>query len=90
MVVSANEVKKHGVSLFDKLFEKVDNVVLSVRGKKKYVVMDYKEYKELREYQLQKTYEEVMEDIKNGNYRVLSAKEHMKNLEEDLKNVSTY
>ena len=68
MIITANEVKKHGVSLFDKLFEKVDSVIISVRGKRKYVVMDYEEYKEIREYQLQKAYEEVMQDIENGDF----------------------
>ena len=68
MVVSANEVKRHGVSLFDKLFKKVDDIIISVRGKKKYVVIDYEEYKKYREYQLNKAYEEVMEDIKNGKF----------------------
>jgi len=68
MVVNANEIKRHGVSLFDKLFEKVDDIIISVRGKKKYVVIDYEEYKKYREYQLDKAYEEVMEDIKKGNF----------------------
>ena len=87
MVVAANEVKKHGVSLFDRLFEKVDSVVLSVRGKRKYVVIDYDEYNEIREYKLQKAYEEVMQDIENGDYKVLSAKEHIDELKKSLADV---
>ena len=87
MVVNANEIKRHGVSLFDKLFEKFDDVIISVRGKKKYVVVDYEEYKNFREYQLNKAYEEVMEDIKNGNYKVVSAKEHIDEIKKSLENV---
>ena len=87
MIITANEVKKHGVSLFDKLFEKVDSVIISVRGKLKYVVMDYEEYKEIREYQLQKAYEEVMQDIENGDYKEVTAKEHIEELKKSLENV---
>ena len=87
MIVTANDVKKHGVSLFDKLFEKVSSVIISVRGKRKYVVMDYEEYKEIREYQLQKAYEEVMQDIKNGDYKEVTAKEHIEELKKSLENV---
>ncbi len=87
MVVNANEIKRHGVSLFDKLFEKVDDIIISVRGKKKYVVIDYEEYKKYREYQLDRAYEEVMEDIDNGNYKVVSAKEHIEELKRNLNNV---
>ena len=68
MIISASEVKKHGVSIFDKLFEKVDSIVVNVRGKNKYVVMDMDRYNELREYELQKAYEEVMDDIKKEEY----------------------
>ena len=68
MIISASEIKKHGVSIFDKLFEKVDSIVVNVRGKNRYVVMDIDRYNELREYELQKAYEEVIEDIKNGDY----------------------
>ena len=84
MTVSANEVKKRGVSLFGELLEKWDEVIINFRGQKKYVVMDIERYKELRALELDRAYEEVMEDYKKGNYRVLTAEEHIKSLEEDL------
>ena len=87
MIISASEIKKHGVSIFDKLFEKVDSIVVNVRGKNKYVVMDMGRYNELREYELQKAYEEVTEDIKGGDYQIVSAKEHINELKKSLKNV---
>ena len=87
MVVSANEIKRHGVSLFDKLFEKFDEIIVSVRGKKKYVVIDYEEYKKFREYELNKAYKEVMKDIKEGNYKVLTAKEHIEEIKKSLEDV---
>ena len=84
MIVSANEVKKRGVSLFGELLEKWDEVIINFRGQKKYVVMDIERYKELRALELDRAYSEVMEDYKKGNYRVLSAEEHIKSLQEDL------
>jgi len=84
MTVSANEVKKRGVSLFGELLEKWDEVIINFRGQKKYVVMDIERYKELRALELDKAYAEVMEDYKKGNYKVLTAEEHIKNLKEEL------
>ena len=84
MTVSANEVKQRGVSLFGELLEKFDEVVINFRGKKKYVVMDIERYKMLRALELDNAYREVMEDVKNGNYKTLTAQEHIQNLQEDL------
>ena len=84
MIVTANEVKKRGVSLFDELFEKFDDLIISVRGKKKYIVMDYERYEKIREYELDRAYKEVMEDIERGDYKVVSAKEHIESLQEEL------
>ena len=84
MVVSANEIKKRGVSIFDELLKEHNEVIISSRGKNKYIVMDIKDYEEYRAYKLDKAYQEVMEDIKNGDYRVVSAKEHIESLEKDL------
>ena len=84
MTVSANEVKQRGVSLFGELLEKFDEVVINFRGKNKYVVMDIERYKMLRALELDNAYREVMEDVKNGNYKTQTAQEHIKSLEEDL------
>jgi len=84
MIVTANEVKTRGVSLFDELFRKFDELVISVRGKKKYVVIDIDRYNEMRKAELEQAYQEVMKDYKNGNYKIVSAKEHIKNLEREL------
>jgi len=84
MVVTANEVKTRGVSLFDELFRKFDELVISVRGKKKYVVIDIDRYNEMRKAELEQAYQEVMKDYKNGDYKIVSAKEHIENLEREL------
>ncbi|MDF1877543.1 type II toxin-antitoxin system prevent-host-death family antitoxin [Sulfurimonas sp. SAG-AH-194-L11] len=68
MTVTANDVKQRGVSLFGELLEKFDEIVVNVRGKKKYVVMDIERYKRLRALELDEAYREVMADVANGEY----------------------
>jgi len=76
MTVTANDVKQRGVSLFGELLEKFDEIVVNVRGKKKYVVMDIERYKMLRALELDNAYREVMEDVKNGDYHT-DVKKHL-------------
>jgi PHD/YefM family antitoxin component YafN of YafNO toxin-antitoxin module len=84
MTISANEVKKRGVSIFDEMLKKFSEIAITFRGKKKYIVMDIKRYEELRQKELELAYKEVMEDYKNGDYRIVSAKEHIDSLKEEL------
>ena len=46
--------------------------------------MDIKKYEDFRAYQLDKTYKEVIRDVERGDYKVLSAKEHIDSLKADL------
>ena len=80
MTVSANEVKKRGVSIFDEMLKKFNEIVITFRGKKKFVVMDIKRYEELRMKELELAYKEVMEDYKNGDYHT-DIEKHLKKLE---------
>ena len=68
MVISANEVKKRGVSVFDEILDKFSEVIINFRGKNRYVVIDYERYKDFREYELDRIYQDVIEDIANGDY----------------------
>jgi predicted DNA-binding protein len=55
-----------------------------VRGKEKYVVLDIERYRAFREKELDLAYMEAMEDIRQGDYKVQSAKEHIADLEKML------
>ncbi len=68
MIIQANSVKQRGVSIFDEFLAKWDEIIIAVRGKKKYVVMDIKRYEELRASELDLAYKLVMEDYENGDY----------------------
>lgn len=84
MIVSANDIKTKGVTLLDKLFETVSEVVINVRGKNKYVVIDIERYKQLRELELDRLYEETMQEIKDGRFKTQSVEEHLSELRDAL------
>ena len=84
MTISANEVKKSGVSIFEKLLKKANELIVTVRGKQKFVVMDIERYNEFRKYELDIAHLKAMQDIKNRNYKEQSAKEHIQELLDEL------
>jgi prevent-host-death family protein len=84
MTITANEVKKSGVSIFSKMLDKVDELIINVRGKDKFVVLDIERYKEFREYELDIAHMKAMKDIENGNYKSQTAQEHIKELMNEL------
>ena len=86
MIVMANDVKTKGVKLFDQLFEKAEEVIISVRGKNKYVVIDIERYKQLRALELDKAYDDTMADIEAERYKTMTADEHIEELMRELQN----
>ena len=84
MVISANEVKTKGVSIFGSLLDKFDELIINVRGKDRYVVIDIERYKEFRKNELDIAYMKTMQDIKTGNYKTQTASEHIKELMDEL------
>ncbi len=84
MVISANDFKIKGVSLLDNLLSTLDEVLISVRGKNKYVVVDMARYEYLRECELEQAYRDVQADIKARKSKTMSAKEHLKELDNAL------
>jgi len=84
MIVSANDIKTKGVSLLDKLFESVSEVIINVRGKNKYVVIDIERYKNLRTLELDRLYDETMQEIKEGRFKTQSVEEHLSELRDAL------
>ncbi len=84
MIVSANDIKTKGVTLLDKLFEKASEVIINVRGKNKYVVIDIERYKNLRTLELDRLYEETMQEIKEGRFKTQSVEEHLNELRNAL------
>ena len=84
MIITANEVKTNGVSIFAKMLNKFDELIINVRGKNKYVVLDMERYRAFRESELDIAYMKAMEDINLGNYKIQTASEHLKELVSEL------
>jgi len=80
VIVSANDLKRKGISYVGKLLKEFESVFISVRGKKKYVILPIEEYKRLKELELENAIREAEEDLKKGNYVIESAEEHFKRL----------
>ena len=84
MTITANEVKTNGVSIFEKMLKKVDELIINVRGKNKYIVLDIERYNEFRKYELDIAHMKAIQDIDDGKYKTQTASEHIKELMDEL------
>ncbi len=82
--ITANELKKKGVSLLENKVNKDEETIITVRGKNKYVIMDMAKYNLYREYELNTAIMETKEDIKKGNFIIESVDDHIKRLKKNL------
>jgi hypothetical protein len=80
MIVSANDVKTKGVSFLGKLLKNADELIINVRGKNKYVVLDIERYQAFRQQELDLAHLLAMQDIKEDRYKTQTAKEHAEEL----------
>lgn len=78
--ITANELKTKGVSVLESALQQDGEAVITVRGERKYVVLDFNTYNKLREYELDIALQEARSDIANGNYNTESVDEHMKRM----------
>ncbi len=82
--ITANELKLKGVTAVESCLEGGDEVVISVRGKSKYVVMDLAKYEKLREYELEIALMEAKADVAAGRGVSESVADHMKRMTDGL------
>ena len=76
--IKANDLKTKGVSVIESALQQDGEAIITVRGERKYVVLDFKTYNKLREYELDIALQEARKDIADGNYNTESVDEHMK------------
>lgn len=82
--VTANELKTRGVSAVEERLETEDEVVISVRGQDKYVVMSLDKYSQLREYELDIAVQEARADYEAGRVNTESVDDHVKRVTDAL------
>jgi prevent-host-death family protein len=84
MIITANEVKNKGVSIFNDALKHSDEAIINVRGKNKFVVMDIDKYDEIVSHNIDIAYLQTKSNITNGNYKTQSAKQHLQDLRDAL------
>ena len=76
-VVTANDLKTKGISDIERLLRSEQEVVISVRGKPRYVVMDITRHDYLRECEISAAWAQTREDLAAGRCRQKGADAHL-------------
>ena len=75
--ITANELKLKGISVIESHLDGSPEVVITVRGKEKYVVMEMEQYNYLRACELEAALNEARAEYQAGNYVAESVDEHI-------------
>jgi len=82
--ITANELKIRGISAVEEQLEDEDEIIISVRGKDRYVVMSLEKFASLREFELDMAVMEARADYEAGNTVTESVEDHMKRVTDAL------
>lgn len=82
--VTANELKTRGVSAVEDRLDAGEDVIISVRGKDKYVVMSLEKYNQLREFELEMALREAHADYAAGRILTESVDKHLRRIADDV------
>ncbi len=82
--ITANELKKKGVSIFDPILKENEEVVITIRGQNRYVVMDMDAYTHFRECELEAALLETKRDLTAGRYVSESVADHIRRITDEL------
>ena len=82
--ITANDLKTKGISAVESELAAGEDVIVTVRGQGKYVVMDMAKYEKLREYELELAVHEARADYAAGRFVSESVTDHMKRLDDDV------
>ena len=85
-VVTANDLKTKGISDIERALQDAQEVVISVRGKPRYVVMDITHYDFLRECEIAAAWAQTREDVAAERYRREGADAHVARIKDELAN----
>lgn len=83
--IAANELKTRGVSSIEKALENSEEVVISVRGKDRYVIMSMEEYNRLRVCELEAALYETRQQLAAGEFIEESVDAHIARIRNAVK-----
>ncbi len=78
--ITANELKTKGVTILNDETADGTEVIITVRGKNKFVVLPIEKYNYLRECELEAALLESKRDIKEGRFVKESVEKHIKRI----------
>jgi PHD/YefM family antitoxin component YafN of YafNO toxin-antitoxin module len=78
--VPANDLKTKGIKSIGKALEKGGEVVITVRGQERYVVMDIDTYNHLRACELEAALYESRREVADGRYVEETVEEHIRRI----------
>jgi len=81
--VTANELKRNGISVVNEAVAEYGEAIISVRGKSKYVILDTETYEHLRECELEVALLETREAIEARDFVDETAEEHIARISKD-------
>ncbi len=79
-IITANDLKTKGVSILNDESADESEVIITVHGKSKYVVIPIEKYNYLRECELDAALSETKKDIKEGKFVKESVDKHIKRI----------
>jgi PHD/YefM family antitoxin component YafN of YafNO toxin-antitoxin module len=84
MVITANDLKTKGVSAIENNLGDNDELIITVRGKETYIVMNMAHYNYLRDCELEAALHQAKADIASGDYVTESVSDHIKRILNDI------
>ena len=75
--ITANQLKTKGVSIIESELANENELVITVRGKEKFVVLNMEQYNYLRECELDAALHEARADYQKGNFVTESVEKHI-------------
>ncbi|MBI9092365.1 MAG: hypothetical protein JEZ12_24380 [Desulfobacterium sp.] len=80
--ITANQLKTKGVSVIENNLADNHELVITVRGKEKFIVMDISQYNYLRECELDAALHQTKADHQDGNFVTESVEDHIKRIKQ--------
>jgi PHD/YefM family antitoxin component YafN of YafNO toxin-antitoxin module len=82
--LAANDLKTKGISAVEARLKIDEEVVISVRGQDRYVIIDLEKYNKLRECELAMALQEAKADVAAGGFITESVEDHMHRISDDV------
>jgi len=78
--ITANDLKTKGITVLDKETSEGTEVIVTVRGKNKYVIIPIEKYNYLRECELEAALVETEAEVKKSKFVKESVEKHVKRI----------